>query len=59
MPSGQVATLACTLGQTLSQLKEHFATELKMSANLLLLIYEGKKFMNEHLIFGGMKHRYC
>ncbi|XP_064632189.1 IQ motif and ubiquitin-like domain-containing protein isoform X2 [Lineus longissimus] len=46
MPSGQVATLACTLGQTLRELKDHFATELKMSSSVLLLIFEGRNISN-------------
>ncbi|XP_041350379.1 IQ and ubiquitin-like domain-containing protein isoform X2 [Gigantopelta aegis] len=42
MPSGQVVTLACTLGQTLKQLKDHFASELKMPFSLILLMHDGK-----------------
>ena len=42
MPSGQVVTLACTLGQTLRQLKEHFASELKLPYSLILLMHDGK-----------------
>ncbi|CAH1783739.1 unnamed protein product [Owenia fusiformis] len=42
MPSGQVATLACTLGQTLRELKDHFAAELKMPPQLILLMFDGK-----------------
>lgn len=42
MPSGQVVTLACTLGQTLDSLKSHFATELKMSVGLIMLMFDGK-----------------
>lgn len=42
MPSGQVVTLACTLGQTLSQLKDHFAQELKLPVNIILVMFEGK-----------------
>ncbi|XP_071082848.1 IQ motif and ubiquitin-like domain-containing protein isoform X1 [Haliotis cracherodii] len=42
MPSGQVVTLACTLGQTLQQLKEHFSSELKMPVNLILIMHDGK-----------------
>lgn len=42
MPSGQVVTLACTLGQSLEQLKQHFSTELKMPVNLILLMFDGK-----------------
>ncbi|XP_069101065.1 IQ motif and ubiquitin-like domain-containing protein [Argopecten irradians] len=41
MPSGQVVTLACTLGQTLAQLKAHFAAELKMPVNLIMLMFAG------------------
>ncbi|XP_060080948.1 IQ and ubiquitin-like domain-containing protein [Ylistrum balloti] len=41
MPSGQVVTLACTLGQTLAQLKAHFAAELKMPINLIMLMFAG------------------
>ncbi|XP_034306877.2 IQ motif and ubiquitin-like domain-containing protein isoform X1 [Magallana gigas] len=42
MPSGQVVTLACTLGQTLQQLKDHFSQELKMPGNLILMMFDGK-----------------
>lgn len=42
MPSGQVVTLACTLGQTLKELKDHFATELKMQFNMMYLMFDGK-----------------
>ncbi|XP_061175886.1 IQ and ubiquitin-like domain-containing protein [Saccostrea echinata] len=42
MPSGQVVTLACTLGQTLHQLKDHFSQELKMPVQLILLMFDGK-----------------
>lgn len=42
MPSGQVVTLACTLGQSLEQLKQHFSTELKMPHNLIMLMFDGK-----------------
>ncbi|XP_046580375.1 IQ and ubiquitin-like domain-containing protein [Haliotis rubra] len=42
MPSGQVVTLACTLGQTLLQLKEHFSNELKMPVNLIMIMHDGK-----------------
>ncbi|KAK3103197.1 hypothetical protein FSP39_017279 [Pinctada imbricata] len=42
MPSGQVVTLACVLGQTLAQLKDHFANELKMPVNLILVMFDGK-----------------
>lgn len=45
MPSGQVVTLACTLGQTLLQLKDHFSQELKMSMNLILLMFDGNIFI--------------
>ena len=42
MPSGQVVTLACTLGQSLEQLKQHFSAELKMPANVIMLMFDGK-----------------
>ncbi|KAL8612502.1 hypothetical protein ACOMHN_053756 [Nucella lapillus] len=42
MPSGQVVTLACMLGQTLQDLKVQFASELKMPLNLILLMFDGK-----------------
>jgi len=42
MPSGQVVTQACTLGQTLEQLKQHFSSELKMPFNLILLMFDGE-----------------
>jgi len=46
MPSGQVVTLACTLGQNLESLKSHFAQELKMSASLIMMMFDGKN-MND------------
>ncbi|CAL1532090.1 unnamed protein product [Lymnaea stagnalis] len=46
MPSGQVVTLACTLGQTLEALKTHFAYELKMPSSLIMLIFDGKSMAN-------------
>ncbi|GFO15604.1 Iq and ubiquitin-like domain-containing protein [Plakobranchus ocellatus] len=42
MPSGQVVTLACTLGKTLESLKTHFASELKMSSALIMMTFDGK-----------------
>ena len=42
MPSGQVVTQACTLGQTLEQLKQHFSSELKMPVNLIMLMFDGR-----------------
>ncbi len=42
MPSGQVATMRCNLGQSLDQLKEHFASELKVSADIILMLFDGK-----------------
>lgn len=42
MPSGQVVTQACTLGQTLEQLKQYFSSELKMPVNLIMLMHDGK-----------------
>lgn len=42
MPSAQTVTLACTLGQSLEQLKQHFSTELKMPANVIMLMFDGK-----------------
>ncbi|KAK7101379.1 IQ motif and ubiquitin-like domain-containing protein [Littorina saxatilis] len=42
MPSGQVVTMACMLGQTLQQLKIQFANELKMPINLIMLMFDGK-----------------
>ncbi|BFZ10923.1 hypothetical protein BsWGS_13962 [Bradybaena similaris] len=41
VPSGQVVTLACTLGQTLELLKSHFASELKMPASAIMLMFNG------------------
>ena len=48
MPSSQVVTLACTLGQTLESLKSHFATELKMAASLIMLMFDGQ-YCKPHL----------
>lgn len=42
MPSGQVVTMACMLGQTLQELKIQFANELKMPMNLILLMFDGE-----------------
>lgn len=42
MPSGQVVTMACTLGKTLLELKRHFASELKMSVDVIMMIFDGK-----------------
>ncbi|RUS86012.1 hypothetical protein EGW08_006224 [Elysia chlorotica] len=42
MPSGQVVTIACTLGKTLESLKAHFASELKMSSALIMMTFDGK-----------------
>ena len=36
-----MATLACTLGQTLEELKQHFSQELKMPATLIMLMFDG------------------
>ena len=42
MPSGQVATLRCHLGQILNDLRNHFSGELKMPADVLLLLFDGE-----------------
>ena len=42
MPSGQVATLRCHLGQTLHELRDHFSNELKMPENVLVLLFDGE-----------------
>ena len=42
MPTQQVATLRCHLNQSLADLKEHFAQELKMPPNVILLMFDGK-----------------
>ncbi|GFR93086.1 IQ and ubiquitin-like domain-containing protein [Elysia marginata] len=42
MPSGQVVTIACTLGKTLESLKTHFASELKMSSSLIMMTFDGR-----------------
>ncbi|WAR27195.1 IQUB-like protein [Mya arenaria] len=42
MPSGQVVTQACTLGQTLEQLKQHFSMELKLPVTLIMIMFDGK-----------------
>ncbi|XP_002734642.2 IQ motif and ubiquitin-like domain-containing protein [Saccoglossus kowalevskii] len=47
MPSGQVTTLACGLGQRVEQLKEHFSVELKMPVDVLVLMYDGKSMGND------------
>ncbi len=42
MPSGQVATMRCHLGQVLGQVKGHFAVELKIPEEVILIMYDGK-----------------
>lgn len=42
LPTAQVATMKCALNQSLAELKEHFAVELKIPANVILLLYEGE-----------------
>ena len=41
MPSGQVATMRCHLGQSLGQLKAHFASELKLPIEVILMLFDG------------------
>jgi len=47
LPSGQVATLRCHLGQCLLDLKQHFAGELKMPIDALLFIFDGQQVSND------------
>ncbi|XP_033102972.1 IQ and ubiquitin-like domain-containing protein isoform X1 [Anneissia japonica] len=42
MPSGQVHTMACALNQTMQDLKVHFASELRMTSDKLVFMYDGK-----------------
>ena len=49
LPSGQVATLRCHLGQKLVDLKQHFANELKMSMDSLLFMFDGKPLFSLQL----------
>ena len=51
MPSGQVVTLACLLGQTLHQLKDHFSQELKLPVNLILLMFDGNHLPSNPFCF--------
>jgi len=53
MPSGQVVTLACTLGQTLDNLKTHFSQELKMPSSLIMLMFDGKS-MNDTITLADL-----
>ena len=46
MPSGQVTTMACALGQTMQELKEHLASELRMPADKLVFMFDGKIFVD-------------
>lgn len=46
MPSGQVTTMACALGQTMHELKEHLASELRMPADKLVFMFDGEKNIN-------------
>ncbi|XP_071961222.1 IQ motif and ubiquitin-like domain-containing protein [Antedon mediterranea] len=41
MPSGQVHTMACALNQTMFDLKVHFATELRMTSDTIVFMYDG------------------
>ncbi|XP_050413811.2 IQ and ubiquitin-like domain-containing protein [Patella vulgata] len=50
MPSGQVVTLACTLGQTVLQLKEHFSSELKMPVSTIILMFDGKVLPDDTIL---------
>ncbi|XP_070559447.1 IQ motif and ubiquitin-like domain-containing protein [Ptychodera flava] len=47
MPSGQVTTLACALGQTIGDLKRHFSVELKMPVAMLVLMFDGKAMADD------------
>ncbi|KAK7499622.1 hypothetical protein BaRGS_00009274, partial [Batillaria attramentaria] len=47
MPSCQVVTMACTLGQTLQNLKQQFAAELKIPANLIMFMFDGKSMTDK------------
>ncbi len=42
MPTAQVATMRCHLGQVLSQIKSHFASELKIPEEVILIMHDGK-----------------
>lgn len=46
MPSGQVITLRCQLGQTLDELRQYFAADLRMPIDVILFILDGNKMFN-------------
>jgi len=41
MPSQQVATVRFSLNQTLAELKQQIATEMKIQPQVILLMFEG------------------
>ncbi|XP_071484963.1 IQ motif and ubiquitin-like domain-containing protein [Diadema antillarum] len=47
MPSGQVTTMACALGQTMQELREHLASELRMPADKLVFMFDGSNVDSE------------
>jgi len=47
LPSGQVATLACPIGMTISQIKEQFAKELRFHSSLLHVLFDGRLLSND------------
>ena len=62
MPSGQVATMRCHLGQALGQLKGHFATELKIPADVILMLFDGKYTplqLEYHFPLCSLKRPFC
>lgn len=46
LPTGQVATMRCGLSQTLEELKQHFAKELRIPASVIMLLFEGSNTSN-------------
>jgi len=44
LPSQQVATQRCILNQTLAELRQQFATEMKMADELIQILFDGNVF---------------
>jgi hypothetical protein len=45
MPSQQVATQRCLLSQSVSELKQLFAVEMKLSEDLILVVLDGELYV--------------
>ncbi|XP_072050656.1 IQ motif and ubiquitin-like domain-containing protein [Amphiura filiformis] len=47
MPSGHVSTMACALSQTVHNLRDHFAGELRMPADKLVFMFDGSSIKDD------------